>query len=67
MKNRKFLRLPHVEDRTGVKRSTIYKMIQAGSFPKPIKLSSRCALWPEDEVVAWQERQLDTRNRVSAE
>lgn len=49
------LRRPEVERRTGLARSTIYAAIAAGSFPAPIKLSTRSVGWVEDDVIAWLE------------
>lgn len=46
----RILRLPAVIDRTGKSRSPIYADIQAGLFPRPIKLGARAAGWPEHEV-----------------
>ena len=49
----KLLRLPKVEDITGLKRSTIYQMAQAGLFPKPVKLTKRSSAWRESEIQEW--------------
>ncbi len=49
----RILRLPAVLDRTGLSRSTLYRKIQTGSFPKQIALSARCAGWRESAVEAW--------------
>ena len=38
---------------TGNSRSTIYRMIAAGSFPKPVKTSKGRVAWREREVLAW--------------
>lgn len=38
--------------RTGSKRSTIYKYIKDGEFPKPIKIDRR-SRWDEAEVQGW--------------
>jgi prophage regulatory protein len=46
----RILRLPAVIDRTGKTRSPIYADMQAGLFPRPIKLGARAAGWPEHEV-----------------
>jgi prophage regulatory protein len=46
----KLLRLNEVLNKTGLKRSTIYKHIQGGTFPPPVKLSPYISLWPEHEV-----------------
>lgn len=56
---RRYLRRPEVERLTGIRRSQLYRLIQAGKFPRPVKLSERCAAWPSDEVQAF----LDARHR----
>lgn len=48
-------RLPQVEARTGLKRSTIYLNIQQGSFPAPVKLGPRAVGWRESDIDAWIE------------
>ncbi|WP_103001186.1 AlpA family phage regulatory protein [Sphingobium sp. SA916] len=48
-----FLRLPEVMRRTGLKRSTLYNKISAGSFPAQIHISSNCAGWREEEINEW--------------
>lgn len=35
------LRLPVVRARVGLSRSTIYKFIESGHFPKPVQLGTR--------------------------
>ena len=49
----RILRLNAVLDRTGLSRSTLYRKMQDGSFPKNIKISARCAGWRESAVEAW--------------
>lgn len=49
------LRRPDVQKRTGLSRSTIYAMMQAGAFPKPIPLGLRAVGWAESEIAAWLE------------
>jgi hypothetical protein len=34
-------RLREVERRTGLSRATVYRMVAAGEFPKPVRLSAR--------------------------
>jgi prophage regulatory protein len=43
----RILRRPEVEARTGYPTSTLYTKIQAGEFPRPIKLSARAVGWDE--------------------
>jgi prophage regulatory protein len=47
------LRISSVMDRTGLPASSLYALIAAGKFPKPIKLSERRAAWIESEVEDW--------------
>ena len=49
----RILRLPAVLDRTGLSRSTLYRKIQAGTFPKQVPISLRCAGWRESAVSEW--------------
>lgn len=34
-------------------RSTLLKMVTAGTFPAPTKLGARCCVWRIDEVRSW--------------
>ena len=47
------LRRPDVEALTGLSRSTIYKFMRDGTFPKPVKLGPRAVGWVEDHIDAW--------------
>jgi prophage regulatory protein len=49
----RILRRPDIEARYGLKRSTLYDAIRAGSFPRPIQLGARATGWIEAEVEAW--------------
>ncbi|GAB6406501.1 helix-turn-helix transcriptional regulator [Pseudomonas sp. MHK4] len=49
----RIIRLKEVMDLTGLARSTIYKFISGGLFPKPISLGDRCVGWLESEVHDW--------------
>lgn len=53
------LRLPSVKTRTGLSRSTIYRRIAEGTFPKGIHLgSSRTIGWLESDIEQWIETQI---------
>ena len=60
------LRLPRVQTRTGLARSTIYVRVADGSFPQPIRLGARAVGWIESEVDAWIREQI-AASRSSAE
>lgn len=47
------LRLPAVQARTGLSRSSIYAAITAGAFPKQVKLSARAVGFVTSEIDAW--------------
>jgi prophage regulatory protein len=49
----RILRRPEVEARTGLSRSTLYAMIQKGSFPAPVRLGIRAVGWRETAVAEW--------------
>ncbi|MCP8896365.1 AlpA family transcriptional regulator [Shinella daejeonensis] len=58
----KHLRLPAVIETTGLSRSTIYAMMNEGSFPRPVTLGKRLVAWPESTITKW----LTERARVAA-
>jgi prophage regulatory protein len=39
-----------VEARTGHSRATIWRLVAAGTFPKPVPFSTNKALWIESEI-----------------
>lgn len=47
------LRRPAVEAVTGLSRSSIYAMMDAGDFPRPVRIGKRAVAWPESVVTAW--------------
>lgn len=49
----RIIRLKQVIDATGLARSTVYKYVAEGTFPKPISLGDRCVGWLESEVHDW--------------
>ncbi|MBB3288761.1 MULTISPECIES: AlpA family phage regulatory protein [unclassified Rhizobium] len=57
------LRRNDVQRLTGLPRSTIYDRISKGTFPKPIKLSTRSVGWLETEIADWQKARIASRER----
>ena len=49
----RILRIDTVLERTGLSRSTLYRKIERGHFPRQIKISERCAGWRESAVREW--------------
>lgn len=46
----RLLRLPEVMKRTGLSRTTVYRYVRMGSFPSPIRLTSKAIAWPETTI-----------------
>jgi prophage regulatory protein len=49
----RILRLNKVLDRTGLTRSTLYRKIERGTFPRQVRISERCVGWREQDVEDW--------------
>lgn len=49
----RIIRLKEVLTRTGLSRSTMYRKMQDGTFPKNVQISIRCTGWRESAVNDW--------------
>ena len=47
------LKLADVITQTTLSSSTIYRLVQAGEFPKPIKLATHASGWLESDIEVW--------------
>ena len=52
---KRILRLPEVLSITGVSRSSIYKWMDEGNFPRPKQLGARAIGWDSTELSQWLE------------
>ena len=53
----KLLRFPAVRERTGLSRSTIWRLERRGEFPKHHRIAPNIVAWIEEDVSGWiQER-----------
>jgi len=59
----RILRDPETTRKSGLSRTTRWRLIKAGRFPKPVKLSDHAVGWRESELEQW----LASRSRVSGE
>ena len=57
----RLLRLPEVKKDTGLGRSSIYKKMAEGTFPKPVPLG-RTVAWVSDEIQAWIMARIEERD-----
>ena len=49
----KILRMRTVLERIGLSRSTLYRKMRDGTFPKQIQLSEHCCGWRESSINRW--------------
>ena len=71
---KRFIRLPEVLNRTGFGRTSIYRKMEEGSFPRSVKLGgpledpevfdSRAIAWIEYEVDQWMESRIEERDTI---
>ena len=69
---KRFIRLPEVLSRTGYGRTSIYRKMEDGSFPRSVKLGGpledsntfdcRAVAWIEDEVEQWIKSRIEERD-----
>jgi prophage regulatory protein len=52
-KPERIVRLATVLDRTGLARTTIYRKIREGTFPRQVKLGVHGTGWHESAIDAW--------------
>lgn len=49
----RLLRFPTVRERTGLSRSTIWRLERRGEFPRHRRISANAVAWVEDEIMQW--------------
>ena len=49
----RLLKRQEVEARCGLARTSIYRMMRAGAFPKPLRVGARAVRWSETEIEQW--------------
>lgn len=59
---RRFLRLREVMALTGLRHTTIYKLVSENRFPKQVRVGDRAVAWLEDEVIEFQNARIAERD-----
>lgn len=62
----RIIRLSEVLASTGLARSTVYKYVADGSFPKPVSLGDRAVGWVESEVQDWVLARIEERDQAAS-
>lgn len=52
-----FLRQPQVLSFVPISKSTLWRRVQARTFPRPVKLSERVTVWRAEDIRDWIEQQ----------
>ena len=63
--SKRILRMPAVQVRIGLSRSTIYESISKGEFPPSISLGARAVGWLESDIDAWLESRVSASKTAS--
>lgn len=58
----KLIKLSEVMALTSLGRSTVYKFVAEGKFPKQVSLGPNCVAWVEDEVKDWISSKIEQRD-----
>lgn len=56
------MRLDDVMKATGLGRSSIYKQISLGQFPRQVSIGGRAVAWVSDEVGSWVADRINQRD-----
>ena len=58
----KILKVKQVAEEINVSVPQVYKLVNLGRFPKPIKLGERGSGWLTSEIDAWLQSRVDARD-----
>lgn len=62
-KPEKLFRMNELEALLGMKKSSIYAGMKAGTFPHCIRLSVRAVAWRESDIANWQAQRMQAGSR----
>ncbi|MCG7367147.1 AlpA family transcriptional regulator [Pantoea sp. ACRSH] len=61
-----FIRLSEVIKRTGISRSSIYRLVNKNKFPAPVKISEKNVAFIESEINDWIEKLINSSRNKAA-
>ena len=62
----RLLRRREVEWITGMSRASIYRQMQEGDFPRPVKVGSTAVRWKESDIAAWIESRPEATSELGS-
>ena len=63
MSDIRLLRVRGVTEATGLAKSTIYRMMSQGRFPRPVTLGAKVVAWPKHEIDRWVGERIAERDK----
>ncbi len=57
-----FIRLPAITKMTSLSRSSIYRLINTGDFPRQVQLSTRTVAWRLTDVEHWISQKINQQH-----
>lgn len=58
----RLIRLNQVIELTALGRTSVYKLMNENSFPKPVTTIGKCKAWIESEILEWIEDRIQQRD-----
>ena len=49
----RFMRMPKVLELTQMGRTTLWRLVKSGKFPKPVRIGPNSVAWKESDYEAW--------------
>ena len=56
---KRMIRRKDVERKTGLSRTTIYRLMSINKFPRCVRIGIRAVAWDEQEIDGWMQAQKD--------
>ncbi|BCB60789.1 transcriptional regulator [Halomonas sp. A020] len=53
------IRFPVVREKTGMSTTGVYRGMERGDFPKPVRIGPRAVAWVESEIDEWIEQRIE--------
>lgn len=54
----RFIRLTEVKAMTGLSKTSIYRLLSTGTFPKQISIGARTVVWIDKDIYGWMDAQI---------